>query len=134
MVFSLLLLLMCYSSWIPSDFRNGFTFRDAVGHWKGEECCEESAYHRGGNQRKPREGNGMHAGSWCYAGVWCEVGLGKKSPKFRWGLVQTTRPLSHRSNLREGRNDSEERKGSEQPPPWCCEINTHWRFKGLGGP
>jgi len=74
-----LLLLMCYSSWIPSDFRNGFTFRDAAGLWKGEECYEESAYHGG----KPREGDSMHAGSWFYAGVkW----VGKKISKVSVGL------------------------------------------------
>jgi len=79
MVFSLFLLLMCYSSWIPSDFRNGFTFRDAAGLWKGEGCYKESAYHRGG---KLREGNSMHAGSWFYAGVWYEVGWEKNLQSF----------------------------------------------------
>jgi len=38
---------MCYPCGIPSDFRNGFTFSDAAGLWKGEECHEESAYHEG---------------------------------------------------------------------------------------
>jgi len=50
-----LLLLMCYSCGIPSDFRNGFTFRDAVGLWGGEECHGESAYHGG------TKGRGWHA-------------------------------------------------------------------------
>ena len=69
---------------IPSDFRNGFTFRDAAGLWKGEECHEESAYHEGGQGK----GTACMQAVGVTRGVWCDVGLGKKkSPKFRWGLI-----------------------------------------------
>lgn len=76
MVFSLFLLLMCYSSWIPSDFRNGFTFRDAAGLWKGEGCYGGGAYHRGGNQGK---------GTACMQAVGMKW-VGKKISKVSVGL------------------------------------------------